>query len=95
MLLTGHPTNQESSITVKLALTTLSFWSVLSVEPGKSRTHGEPDGESQATLDLLEETLAVSVPTLVSILIDSPLNYLSKFFEKIFLYLSFSFYFKT
>ena len=76
MLLTGHPTSQESSITVRLALTTLFFWSVLSVEPGKSRTHGEQDGESQATLDLLEETLAVFAPTPVSILIDSPLKYL-------------------
>jgi hypothetical protein len=33
------------------------------VEAGRLRTPGELDGERLATLDLLEETLVVSVPT--------------------------------
>lgn len=50
--------------------TTLSSWSVLSVEPGKSRTHGELDGERLDTSDLDPETLAEFVPTQESSLND-------------------------
>lgn len=39
----------------------VSFLSVLIVNPGKSRTHGEVAGENQDTFVLPEETLAVSV----------------------------------
>ncbi len=53
-----------------LESTTLSFWSVLSVEPGKSRTHGELDGERLDTSDLHPETLAEFVPTQESSLND-------------------------
>ena len=66
MLQTGQPTNQESSTTVPPQSITPSFWSVSSVDHGKSKTHGEPHGEKPDTLDLLEETPVESVLTEVS-----------------------------
>jgi hypothetical protein len=66
MLLTGLLTEVEYSPTVLPALTTLSFWSVLSEDHGRSRTPGELDGESLDLLDLEEETPVEFVPMLVS-----------------------------
>jgi hypothetical protein len=52
-------------------LTTLSYWSeLMQVEPGRSRTLGEPDGERVDSLDLLLETPVVCVLTPVSFLLD-------------------------
>lgn len=61
MLLTGQDINQVSSTTVKLPLTTVSFWSVSQLMLGKSRTLGEPHGEKVDSLELPEETPVVSV----------------------------------
>ena len=49
------------------------------MDPGKSRTHGEPDGERLDISDLLEETLAVSAPMQEFILIDQTKNQSSYF----------------
>ena len=70
MLPTGAPTELVSSIAAEPLSTTPSCWSVSSVDPGKSRTLGELDGERLDTSDLLEVTLAVSAPTLEFILND-------------------------
>jgi hypothetical protein len=82
MPLTGALTDQEFSTTVNQALTTLSFWSVLLVEPGKSRTPGELDGESQDTLDLPVETHAVFALMQVFTLLDCQSISLSHLFNR-------------
>jgi hypothetical protein len=66
---TGAATEAVFSATVVKASTTLSSWSELSVEAGRSRTHGEPAGEKEDTSDLLVAALlvlAVSATTLES-----------------------------
>ena len=93
MLPTGVLTSLESSITARPALTTQYCWLVSSVDPGKSRTLGELDGERLDTSDLLEETLAVSAPTLVSILVDSPYH-ISQHYSSISKTVCFTFYFE-
>jgi hypothetical protein len=67
---TGAPINQESSTTAEQALTMPSSWLVSKVETGRSRIHGELDGERVDTLDLLVEIHAVSahMPVLLSII---------------------------
>ncbi len=61
MLPTGHHINQVFSVTVLNNLTTVSHQSVLLVETGKLKTHGEHHGENQDSLDSNKETLVVSV----------------------------------
>lgn len=58
---TGQDTSQEFSATVPPDLTTVSFWSELQINTGKSRTLGEPHGEKVDSSDSAEETPAVSV----------------------------------
>mgnify|MGYP003456454383 FL=1 len=68
---TGAHTDQDSSATVLPESTTLSSWSVLSVETGKSKIHGELDGERLDISDLVAlEILAEFVSTQVSSLND-------------------------
>ncbi len=86
----GANTHQVCSQIAQLPLTTLSFWSVSLEETGKSRTHGELDGENKAISDLVQETHAVSANMPVSIptdlinnhLIDQHFLTLIKFFYK-------------
>ena len=67
---TGAHTDQDSSATVLPESTTLSSWSVLSVEPGKLKIHGELDGERLDISDLPVEILAEFASTQVSSLND-------------------------
>lgn len=57
---TGLHTKQESSTTVQPDLTTESFWSESQINTGKSRTHGDQDGDKADSSISLEETPVVS-----------------------------------
>ena len=63
MLETGAHTEEVSSTTAETPSTTVSSLLASTENTGKSRTHGDPDGEREDSSDFPKETLAISVIT--------------------------------